>query len=289
MKYALRIYFKQAALLVFLVLLGIPFARDIHAQKLNSHVKLLLERLPLEKQKKLENFASDIESYINDYDWTGQEADFEIPLSLQIYLQDISANFEERYSGTFLISNTVDIQYYDKYWRFPYQAGDRLIHDESAFQPFMGFLDFYVNLVLGGEFDKTSSLGGTPFYEKAKLINEQAKFNTQFMLGWDERSKLIQSILNQDNVPFRKSKYLFFAAFYYAGQKDTSAQKYALQGVSILESILKQDPEHKEALDYIQAHYMQIADIFKDDNAMLQRMIAMDPVHKEAYQRVIDK
>jgi hypothetical protein len=265
------------------------FSTGIRAQRFKSEVKLIMERLPLEKQKKLENFASDIETYINDYDWTGQDADYEIPLSIQVYLQDVSASFEDRYAGTFLISNTVDIQYYDKYWRFPYQAGDRLLHDESVFQPFTGFLDFYAHLVLGGEFDKTSSLGGDPFYEKAKQINEQAKFNTQFMLGWEERAKLIQSILSQDNVPFRKCKYLFFTAFYYAEQKDTTARKYCLQGIAAIESVLKKDPEHKEATDFLQSHYLDIAEVFADDNAVLQRLIEIDPAHQEAYQRYIDE
>jgi hypothetical protein len=280
--------FNRTAVYALTILLGMAISIELRAQKLNSQAKVILERLPLEKQKKLANFASDVASYINDTDWTGQDADYEIPLNLQIYLQDISVSFEDRYSGTFLISNTVDIQYYDKYWRFPYQEADRLVHDESMFSPLTGFIDFYVNLVLGGEFDKTSSLGGAPYYDKAKQINELAKFNTQFMQGWDERSKLIQSILSQDNVPFRKCGHLFFTAFYYSDQKDTTSRRFCLKGISILEGILKKDPEHKAALDFLKSHSVDIAKIFKDDNAVLQRMVALDPAHKEVYQRFID-
>jgi hypothetical protein len=262
---------------------------SLYAQKLSAQVKLITERLPLEKQKKLENFASDIETYINDFDWSGQDMDYEIPLSLQIFLQDISASFEDRYSGTFLISNTTDLQFFDKYWRFPYQAGDRLLHDESVFHPFTGFINFYVNLILAGEFDKFSSLGGTPFYEKAKQINDQAKFNTQFMLGWEERTRLLESLTGPDNVPYRKGKNLLFAAFYAAGEADTTAPRLGLQGVAALESVLRKNPEHKEALDFLKAHYMDIAEIFKDDVPVLERLLVMDPAHKETYQRFIDE
>jgi hypothetical protein len=279
---------KNIMIWAVLTVIGFSISADVRAQKLVSEVKMIMERLPLDKQKKLQNFGSDIESYINDFDWTGTNSDYEIPLSLQIYLQDMSASYEDRYAGTFSISNTVDVQFYDKYWRFPHQAEDRLVHDETVYNAFTGFVNFYVYLVLGSEFDKWGSLGGTPFFEKAKQINDQARFDSQFNLGWDERTKLLQRITSQDNVPFRKSKSLFFTAFN-AAEGDTSVKRTCLQGVSLIEGVLKKNPEHKDALDYMKAHYVQIGDIFKDDDAVLQRLIAIDPEHKEAYQRFIDQ
>ena len=279
---------KHIPIWVVLIGFGLSISADVRAQKLVSAVKMIMERLPLEKQKKLENFGSDIQTYINDFDWTGTDSDYEIPLSIQIYLQDMSASYEERYAGTFLISNTVDIQYYDKYWRFPHQAEDRLIHDETVYQSFTGFINFYVNLVLGAEFDKWGSLAGAPFFEKAKQINDQARFDAQFILGWEERTKLLQKITGQDNVPFRKSKSLFFTALN-AAEGDTSVTRTCLQGVAMIESVLKKDSEHKDALDFLKAHYLQIAEILKNDDGALQRLIAIDPEHKEAYQRFIDE
>jgi hypothetical protein len=254
-------------------------------QSIRAEVKLITERLPLDKQKKIEPLTSDLETYLNDYDWTGQESDAEIPLSVQIYLQDISASYEDRYSGTFLISNTTDLQYFDKYWQFPLVAGARLLHDDNVYDPFLGFINFYMNLILGGEFDKYSPLGGSPFYEKAKLINDQAKYNTQFFRGWEEREKLLKSLCSAENAPFRKCKNLFYAAFYALSEQDTSAAGLCVQGVGQIETVLKRDPEHKEALDFLKSHYMDIADLLKDNPAVLRRLAAVDPAHQETYQR----
>jgi hypothetical protein len=269
-------------------ILGFAVSAGVYGQKLNSDVKLILERLPLDKQKKLENFAADVQTYINDFDWTGTDSDYEIPLSVQIYLQDMSASYEDRYGGTFLISNTSDVQYYDKYWRFPHQAEDRLIHDDTVYKPFTGFINFYVYLVLGAEFDKWGDLAGTPFFEKAKQVNDQARFDTQFILGWEERTKLLQKIIGQDNIPFRKSKSQFFAALT-AVEGDTSVARLCGHGLTLIEGVLKKDPEHKDALDFLKAHYQQIAEIFENDDGSLQRLIAIDPEHKETYQRFIDE
>jgi hypothetical protein len=270
------------------LILGLAVSTGVHGQKLNSDVKLILERLPLEKQKKLENFAADIQTYINDFDWTETDSDYEIPLSIQIYLQDMSSSYEDRYGGTFLISNTSDVQYYDKYWRFPHQAEDRLIHDDTVYKPFNGFINFYVYLVLGAEFDKWGDLAGTPFFEKAKQVNDQARFDTQFILGWEERTKLLQRIISLDNIPFRKSKSQFYSALT-AAEGDTSVERSCGHGLALIETVLKKDPEHKDALDFLKAHYLQIAEIFKNDDGSLRRLIAVDPDHKDAYQRFIDE
>ena len=102
------------------ILLILTYMSALYSQQIESSVKVVLERLPLEKQKKLKNLADELENYLNDYDWTGNDED-NFQITMQIFLQDMSVNYEDRYSGTFVISNNSDIQFYDKYWVFPYQ------------------------------------------------------------------------------------------------------------------------------------------------------------------------
>jgi hypothetical protein len=270
-----------------ILLAGFAAAPRSEAQKLVPQVKLTLDRLPLDKQKRLTDFESAIQTYLSDTDWTG-DTSWELPLNLQIYLQDVSASFEDRYSGVCLISNMSDLQYYDKYWKFPYLAGDRLIHDENMYEPFTGVVNFYVYLILAGEFDKYSVLGGTPYYEKAKAINDQARFNSTFIYGWDERGKLLQSLMGLDAQPFRRSKYCFFAAFDATAQSDTTAPQMGREGLTLLEGVRKKNPGHKETKDFLNAHYVDIAKIFRNDSEAMDRLMAVDTVHAEAYRRIRD-
>lgn len=276
---------KKTIFACLFILFLIP---SLLAQQVNADVKLILERLPLEKQKKLATLEKDIETYLHEYTWL-EEIEGEIPLQIQIVLQDVSASFEDRYSGTFLVSNVSDLQYYDKYWKFPYQAGDRLVHQEGVFDPFTGFIDFYMYLILGGELDKYSLLGGTKSYEKAKHILDQARFNTQFMLGWDERSKLLQSILSEDNIPFRKAKYYLWIAIAYGAEEDTTAEKYGLEGIAILTEFLKEHPDHKEAKDFLKAHHIELAESLKNFPSLIEKLIALDSEHEAVYRRYLEK
>lgn len=255
----------------------------VSAQSINAQVRLMLERLPLEKQQRMRDFAETLETYINDYDWTGESYDDEIPITIQIFLMDASVSYEERYAGTFMITNNLDMQYYDKYWRFPFQAGERMEHNENAFHPFTGFIDFYVYIIIGGEYDKYGKFMGTPFFEKAKLISTQAKFNTQFNLGWKERTELIDRIMGDEYKTFRSMKDLFYLGLSYVGEEDTTAQKYCSQSLDLLEKIITDYPDDEEAVQFLKAHHLEYIDIFKDDNEILEKLVRIDPDRESTY------
>jgi hypothetical protein len=259
----------------------------VSAQKVNARVRVQLERLPLLKQKKLKDFAEEIEYYINDYDWTGESSDDEIPISIQIFLTEKSVSFEDRYAGTVLISNNSDIQYTDKYWNFPYQAEDRLMHNENVYDPFTGVLEFYMYLILGGEYDKYGKFLGTPFFEKAKHISEQAKFNNQFYYGWEEREVKIDRVLEDDYLPFRVMKDTFFLGLDYLGENDTNAKKYCFQALQQLDDILVDNPDHRDALQFVKGHHIDFIAVLKDNRDALEILVAIDPENKDTYQKYL--
>jgi hypothetical protein len=257
-------------------------------QQINANVSVIIERLPLEKQQRLGNLYQLIATYLSDYDWTGEDIGGPIPVTVQIFLQDASANYEERYAGTFLISNGTDIQYYDKYWKFPYKDGDPLVHLENVYNPFTGFLDFYVYLILAGEYDKMDKLAGSVYYEKAKQISDQALFDANFQKGWKERGELMNYILGDDFKPFREMKDLYFLGLSYTEEDTTQAQKYCEQAIGDLEKIFRNNPENKDAANFVKAHYIEIIDIFKHRSDILRRMNRIDPDHKGAYEQYLN-
>ena len=276
----IRKYFLLG-MLFFILLSGDITA--VFAQRISSRVRIMLEKLSLEKQEKLKDFSDDVETYINHYDWTGDSYDEEIPVDIQIYLMDYSVSYEDRYSGTFLITNNLDNQYYDKYWRFPYEAGESLEHTENEFNPFGGFIDFYINIIIGEEYDKYGRFFGTPFFEKAKLISDQAKFSSRFALGWDERSEFIDHILSEENQPFRIMKDLFFLGLSYVGEEDSTARKYCSQALLLLEEVLANHPENEKAMLFLSAYRMEYVNLFKDDRGIIEKLIKLDPDHEEIY------
>ena len=282
---------KRSIFFYFMLCLPIIFIQieNATAQQIDAQVKLMLERLPIDKQQKLNRFSEDIETYLNSYDYTGESLDQKIPVTVQIFLTDNSVSYEDRYTGNFLISNNSDIQYYDKYWQFPYQAGDPLVHNENNYDPFTGFLDFYIYLIIGNEYDKYGKLLGTSFFEKAKQISEQAKFESRFIKGWRERSEIIENILSDTFKPYRFMKDIYFLGLSYLSDEDSTAMAYCSKAVDMMGTILKKDPEHKETLQFLQAHHIELIHLFQDDAQTLEKLIAIDPEHADTYREHIKK
>ncbi|MBN1782965.1 DUF4835 family protein [bacterium] len=260
------------------------FAFKASSQDIEPTVTLTLERLPLEKQEKLRDFGDVLERYIRDFDWTGEPLDEALTVTLSIQLQEASTSFEDRYSGTIMISNNSDLQYYDKYWRFPY-APETPVDHTSIYHPLTGFIDFFIYILLGGEYDKLGPLMGTGYYEKARLIADQAAFDAQFSTGWKERTEFIHELMGEENRPFREMKDRYYLGLSYMGENDAMVKKYCLEAIGLLEKVLNENPDHKDALNFTKAHHLEIIEIFEDQPEVLQRMIDLDKERAETYRK----
>ena len=110
--------------------------------------------LPQEKQDKLMDFADRVMQFLDSAPWCDDPWNTPVYLSITLRLEDMSSGAEERYKGTIIVSNSYDIQFSDLRWRFAYQSGDQILYEENNFDSFTSVLAFYVNMILGGEFDK---------------------------------------------------------------------------------------------------------------------------------------
>lgn len=262
------------------------FGFQICSQSLESSATLTLELLPLEKQEKLKDFSEAIERYIDEYDWTGQAFEEPLTITINLQLQEASSTFEDRYSGVFMISNNSDMQYYDKYLRFPYSPETQLNHG-GMYHPFTGFIDFYIYVILGGEFDKLGPMKGTPFYEKARQVADQAMFDAQFSSGWKERSEFIDRLMGKENQAFREMKDRYYLGLSYVGDEDAMVKQYCREAIDLLDGVLRDNPDHKDAINFIKAHHLEIVEIFRDETDVLREMIRIDPDRSETYEKYL--
>ena len=235
---------------ILVVVIGAPLS----AQNIDCRVRVSLEKMPLENQEKLSYLRDELDLYINSWDWTDAEYNYDISCQLEIAFDEVKiVGYEDRYTATMIVSNGVDLQYADKRWLFALQPNERLQHS-SAFHPFSGFLDFYFYLLLAHEYDKLSRLGGDEYYDKALQVSESAKFSSQYYKGWDRRIDLIQELRKDDNKPYRQCLFHFFNgyAFYEADDRDNAKVHFQR-----LANQLRRVPEEKRKR-FFELNYLQI-------------------------------
>lgn len=265
---------------------------SIYGQRLKSNVTITIQNLPLEKQEKLSGFQEVITNYVNNYEWANEGIDVELPLSMQIFFEaDFGTSFEDRYRIQILVSNNSDAQYFDKRCLMEYQTGEIPSHSDNTWDSLTSLLDFYIYLILGEEMDKFGYLMGTPYFEKAKTIAEQAKFGMgRFIEGWDLRNELILDILSDKNLKFREMKDFYFYGYYFTEEDPVKARKYCKAAVDMIEEILDESPEHEKSKKFLAAHYIELIELFKDaeDKEIFEQLSRLDPEHKDIYKEYLD-
>ncbi len=284
-------YSLMLIFILFELFNSILFTEKAEAQEVVVTVNLQLDALPDEKREKLQNFQSILDEYFNNYDWTKGEFQGELPINLTLLMQDISVGYEDRYKLQIIISNNSDVQYTDKRCRMAYQKGEILEHNENTWNSLTSLLDFYTNIIIAEEMDKYGHLLGTPYYERAKLIAEQARFGMgQFIEGWDLRNELIEYLLGDTYKKFREMKDFYFYGLYFANEDPAKAKRYIKEAVVMLEELVSaEDSRYKRVENFINAHYIEIVNLFKNSNdqEIYAMMVKLDPDRADVYQDLL--
>ena len=109
------------------------------------------------------------------------------------------------------------LRLFDDSWEFTYVKNQPLLHDETRFDALTSFLNFYMYLVLGYDFDSYSPpLSGTPYFQRAITICGQAQGSPK---GWERTD------------PPTYSKYSFIEELNYLEYSEFGDQKQSIRNL----------------------------------------------------------
>ncbi|MCH7754002.1 DUF4835 family protein [candidate division KSB1 bacterium] len=270
-----------------IVLLILVWSTLLSAGQIKTKVNVIIEKLPIDKQEKMQDFHITLKEYIESVEWLEDDDSIPLEVTLQLFLTDTHSNIEDRYKCEFLISST-DVQYFDRRFKFAFQVGDVLIYNDQAVEPLTSVINFYINMILGSELDKEREYGGDLYYKKAQSFAALGKFvRTDFILGWTEREELIKNVFTEPFRKFRKMKDYYFYGLYVREEKLDETRKNIRTALDMLGGILKEKADLEEPKQFLDAHYLEIINIFKDDRYredVFKKLIELDPKHKELYE-----
>lgn len=276
-------------LLFTILILFLSF--PLYAQLIEARVTSKLESLPIDKQQKLADFAEKVTHYINSNTRNENTWQTDVFVDMELILHDMSSGAEEKYSAEILMHNNYDIQFYDKRWRFAYQSGDILTYNENALDSFTSLIEFYLNMILGGEYDKWGTLAGTLYYEKARNIAEQSKFGLgRYQEGWDRRLELINYFLSDRHKPFREMIDYYFYGLSFVKEDNEKARKHIATAIKMLDKILANDPENEYAKKFLDAHHIELVEVYRRarNKEPLRTLLVIDPGHENIYRELLN-
>ncbi len=290
----------SAALVAFLALLPV----SLRAQEMDCDVTFTnIESLTAEARDNLSDFLPQLKQYINTYRWTkadlGQE---KIKCAINISFQGSPSG--NHYTAQAFIGSqrpifkldrsTASVRLLDDKWEFDYTHFQSISHSENRFDPLLSFIDFYVYLIIGYDFDSWRAGDGTPYFQKAADIVNQARGSANAGKGWDvgaqgtySRGELIDELLSPKFQDFREAAYRYsYFGLDLLYKNEAKARKNML---SALEKIAKlRDKINQQSLViriFFDTKYLEIADTFlKDPDASVYAKLAqIDPSHQQTY------
>lgn len=171
-----------------------------------------------------ESLRINLENYINEYRWTELEFTEQEQINCQINIVLTSGTSDFQFSAETVLSarrpiynsmtETTTMVLGDQAWQFSYPEGKSLIHDELQFESLTGFIDYYMYLLLGYDFDSFSPLGGTTYFDKAQNVVDLAQ-NVD-AIGWTRNSNnqrnrfvLVSDLLSNNYEALRNAFYTY--------------------------------------------------------------------------------
>ena len=273
--------------LVVVSALGLVWACSADAQQVQAKVSLNTEKLLQDAKDKLVPLADQLTRYINEYDWLQTQSRYPIEALVDIYVERAEpTSFEDRYEARLVIGNNADFQESDKRWKFPYQQGSQFTHADQ-FSALTGVIDFYLYMLLGGEFDKASKLGGTDYYAKAYQVAQLSKFSEFFQWGWKERLAHIENIRSDSNLPYRELRYFFVQARNNLRVDNRKAAEQYVRVVLIRAKNL--NPEDEATQRFYELNSLELARLMAafGMRTQLQELAVQDAAHAATYQEAL--
>jgi Domain of unknown function (DUF4835) len=280
------------------------FTVTVFGQELNCHVTVNFEKVPINNRELLQDFANEIESYMNTTRFTNMDPASKIECSLSILFASASSDID--YTAQMIVvsqrpvyhseRNSPMITINDGLWAFKYEKGQALYSNQGTYDPITSFLDFYAYVIIGFDWDTWEEFGGTKYFQQAQNIINLGQ-NSSFTSGWQSNSStysrwgLINELLAEKYSAFRSADFDYhYGLDIYQDKKEEGMNKI-VGLVDVLYTMWQKQGGINSVLikTFFDAKNGEIIDHLKDyhDKTVFEKLKKIDPPHAAKYEALI--
>ena len=218
-----------------IILLSAFLSIQAFSQEIDLTLEITMDNLSLSQRNYLEeqkesaqDFKSKVLAYITQQRWTS--VDFRndriaVTMSINITTGTDAGEFSAQVAiasqrriwenGLPSQAGSLLMRVLDPKWSFSYIKGTPFIHDDYTFNEISSFLDYYMYIILGMDFDSYEKLQGSPYYQKALTIAQRSiadRRGTEWQgtSGQFSRMNFISELLNAQYDGYREALYWYY-------------------------------------------------------------------------------
>lgn len=279
------------------------------AQELNCNLKINTEKIQGTNKSVFTTLQKDATEYLNNRKWTTLNYDQEERIECNINII-INAVQGDTYTAELTVQSRRPV-YQSSYYTTLLNFRDVLFtFDYTEFQPLefdsnnltsnlISVLTYYAYLIIGYDMDSFSSLGGTPYFQAAENIVNQAQ--SKNWVGWKafENSKnryaLISNIMDEAFKKYRQ----YFYQYHRQGldmmtANPTNGRAKIADGINTLLEAYNARPKTIVISSFIDAKNDELINLFKngttDEKKQVYEVLStINPSQNNRYEQILKK
>lgn len=297
-------------LTIILALLLLPILSN--AQELRCNVQINSQKIQGSNRNLYQTMQTSIYEFMNNTTWTSHVYGFDERIECNIMLTLNEQIGSDEYKGTIQIQarrpvfnssyNTTTLNFIDENLHFKYLEYDKLEFSEATYlNNLTSTLAFYAYIILGIDYDSFSNLGGTPYFEKAERIVNNAQNAT--MKGWKayennrkNRYWMVENLLSSKYRPLREAFYQYHRlGLDIMSEKAIEGRAQIAESLNSIQKVYRSKPDsYLFALQlFFDAKHDELVNIFSESLSaekakVVNILIEVDNGHSSDYKGIIE-
>ncbi|HKZ37526.1 MAG TPA: DUF4835 family protein [Chryseolinea sp.] len=292
-----------------LVLWLVALSTSAWAQELNCTVTINATQIQTSDRGIFRDMKTGIEQFLNARKWTNdaykphEKINCNILITVtkmpsigsffaSVQIQAARPVYNTNYSS--LIFN-----FADRDWEFEYIESLPLEYNDNTYTSNLtSMLALYAYLILGVDADTFSELGGTPYFQRALLVVNNAQQSNRpgwQSLGSSNRSRywIVENFNNPQMVDLRKTLYTYHRlALDTFDQDPDKSRQIILKGLGEVKKVRDINPNSILVVSFFDAKSKELANIFSSGNIQVRReaydiITSIDPSNRTNYEKMI--
>ena len=200
------------------------FAQSAAAQELEIRIQVSHSQLQGVDNSKYENMQKALNEFATNQIWTNNVFKTEERIKCNMLLNITKEVYSDEFQATLQVVSSRPVygtgydspmlNILDKNIQFKYADGETLIFNENSHDELTSLIAYYVYIIIGFDYDSFGKMGGTPYFEKAQKIVNNAQGSNY--AGWksfetNKRNRywLAENLMNSIYAPIREYIYKY--------------------------------------------------------------------------------
>lgn len=280
----------------------------ISAQELKCNVTINASQVQTSDQGIFKEMKNSIEQFMNTRKWTNDafkthekiNCNFLITITKMPSIGSFEASVQVQSARPVFNTNypTLLFNFADRDWEFEYIESMQMEYNDNTYMTNLtSMLAMYAYVILGLDYDSFSELGGTPYFQRALNVVQNAQQAGR--PGWQSlgssrnRYWLVENLNNPQMTDLRKAIYSYHRLGLDTFDKDPEkSRSVILKGLRDIKKLRDINPNAILIISFFDAKGKELANIFSDGNIQVRReaydiITSIDPSNRQAYEKII--